>query len=121
MDLLTAIREGNREELDAMLADDVVFYGPLSTYHGRDQVVDLLALLRNVIEDLSPTREAVTVGAGETLTFMKGHLEDEELDGVLIQLRDREGRITEVRMLFRPMGPLQKAVRRMARAMTEDA
>ncbi len=57
MDLLTAIRERDREALAAMVADDVVFYSPATTYRGREQVVDLLALIGSVLEDVTAIRE----------------------------------------------------------------
>ena len=42
MDLLEAIIARDREALAALVADDVVFNSPVTTYRGRDQVVDLL-------------------------------------------------------------------------------
>jgi hypothetical protein len=113
MDLLTAIRERDRGALAAMVADDVVFNGPASTYHGRDQVVHLLALTGSVLEDVTAT------GAVETVTFVKGHLDGEELNGVLVEIRDDDGRIAEITLLLRPLATLQVAVRQMARALAE--
>ena len=85
MDLLGAIRAGDREALGAMVADDVVFNGPVTTYQGRDQVVHLLALIGSVLDDITATGEV------ETVTFVKGHMDGEELDGVLIEIRDDRG------------------------------
>ncbi len=117
MDLLTAIREGDREALAAMVADDVVFQSPATTYRGRDQVVDVLALIGTVFEDATATREVE--GELETVTFVKGHSEGEELDGYLVEIRDGDGRLAEVTLLLRPLATLQKAVVRMARALAE--
>jgi ketosteroid isomerase-like protein len=36
MDLLSAIRERDREALAALVADDVVLYSPATTYRGRE-------------------------------------------------------------------------------------
>ena len=113
MDLLTAIRERDREALAALVADDVVFYSPATTYRGREQVVDLLALIGTVLEDVTATREV------ETVTFIKGHSEGEELDGVLVEITDDDGRIAEITLLLRPLATLQKAVVRLAGALAE--
>ena len=113
MELLRAIRARDREALALMVADDVVFHGPVSTYRGRDQVVDVLALIGSVLEDVTATREV------ETVTFVKGHMEGEELDGVLVEIRDADGRIAEITLLLRPLATLQAAVLRMARALAE--
>jgi hypothetical protein len=113
MDLLGAIRERDREALAAMVADDVVFNGPVTTYQGRDQVVLLLALVGGVLDDLEATGEV------EIVTFVKGHLDGEDLNGVLIEIRNDDDRITEITLLLRPLTLLQTAVQRMARALAE--
>jgi hypothetical protein len=113
MDLLSAISEGNREALAAMVADDVVFYSPATTYRGRDQVVDMLVLIGGVLTDLTATREV------ETVTFVKAHLDDDELDGVLVEIQDGEGRIAEITLLMRPLATVQAGVRQLARALAE--
>ena len=113
MDLLSAIREGDREALAEMVADDVVFHSPATTYRGRDQVVDVLALTGSVLEDATATREV------ETVTFVKGRSEGDELDGVLVEIKDDDGRIAEITLLLRPLAAVQKAVVRMARALAE--
>jgi ketosteroid isomerase-like protein len=115
MDLLSAIRERDREALAALVADDVVFYSPATTYRGRDQVVDVLALIGTVLEEVTATRQV------ETVTFIKGHSEGEHLDGVLVEVTDADGRIAEITLLLRPLATLQMAIRRLARAMAEGA
>jgi len=113
MDLLSAIRERDREALAALVADDVVFHSPATTYRGREQVVDLLVLIGSVLEDVTATREV------ETVTFLRGYSEGDELDGVLVELKGDDGLITEITLLLRPLAALQKAVVRLARALAE--
>ena len=116
MDLLGAIREGDREALAGMLADDVVFNSPATVYRGRDQVVDLLVLIGKVLDD-----GLTATGQVETVAFVKGHLDGEELNGVLVEITDDGGRITEITLLLRPLATLQTAVLRLARALAEGA
>jgi hypothetical protein len=118
MDLLSAITIGDRRELEALLSDDVVFRSPSTIYRGREQVVDLLALA--IIEDLAPSREPIAITDAETITFITGHVDSDELDGVLIQARGGDGRIAEITMFLRPLGALQKVLQRIARAITES-
>lgn len=115
MDLLTAINEQDRGALSAMVADNVVFNGPVTTYTGSDQVVHLLALIGSVLDDITATGEV------ESVTFVKAHLDGEELDGALIETRDESGRIGEITLLMRPLAMVQTAVRRMARALAEGS
>ena len=111
MDLLTAIRERDREALGALVADDVVFYSPSTVYRGREQVVELLVLIGGIFEDPVATREV------ETVKFIKGRSEDDELDGVLVEVKDDDGRIAEITLLLRPLAALQRATVRLARAL----
>ena len=114
MELVQAIREQDREALGAMVADDVVFHSPATTYRGRDQVVDVLAVIGRVLEDLTATHEV------ETVTFVNGHLDDgEELDGVLVETTAADGRVAEISLLLRPLATLEIGVRKMARALAE--
>jgi hypothetical protein len=113
MDLLSAIRARDREAISALVADDVVFHSPATTYRGREQVVDLLAVIGRVLEDVT------AIGEVETVTFIRGRSEDDELDGVLVEIRDEDGLIAEITLLLRPLAALQKAVVRLARALAE--
>jgi hypothetical protein len=113
MRLLEAIREQDREALGALVADDVVFDSPTTTYRGRDQVVQLLALIGQVLDDVTATREM------ETVTFIKGRLGDDELNGVLVEITGDDGRIVEITLLLRPLATLQLAVRQLARVLAE--
>jgi hypothetical protein len=113
MDLLSAIRAHDREAISGLVADDVVFHSPATTYRGREQVVDLLVLIGSVLEDVTVTREV------ETVTFIRGRSEGDELGGVLVEVRNEEGLIAEITILLRPLAALQKAVVRMARALAD--
>jgi ketosteroid isomerase-like protein len=119
MDLLSAIAEGDREALSAMVSDDVVYHSPGTTYRGRDQVVDVLRVAPHVLASLTATREAVEIGAGGTLTFPTATVEDEELHGVLIEARDEAGRVAEITWYLRPLRGVVTAVRHLARALAE--
>ena len=44
MSVLKAMAERDRDALDAVVADDVVFNGPATAYEGREQVVEVLAI-----------------------------------------------------------------------------
>jgi len=111
MDLLSAIREQDREALGALVSDDVVFYSPATVYRGREQVVDLLVLIGGVLENVTATGEV------DTVTFVKGQSEGDELNGVLVEIRDDEDHIAEITLLLRPLAAVQKAVVRLARAL----
>ncbi len=96
-----------------MVADDVAFYSPTTIYRGREQVVEILGVIGRLLENPVATREV------ETVKFITGYTEGEELNGVLVEVKDDDGRIAEITLLLRPLATLQKAVVRMARALAE--
>jgi hypothetical protein len=57
----------------------------------------------------------------DTVTFITGQSEGDELNGVLVEIRDDDDRIAEITILLRPLAAVQKAVVRLARAMTEGS
>jgi hypothetical protein len=111
--LLEAIDAGDRDALEGMLADDVVFHSPVQTYRGRDQVVLLLTTIAGVIDEVEATRELNGV------TFFAATVEEHPVDGVLDEHTDAAGHIAEFTLMLRPMAQLQAAVARMARALAE--
>ena len=119
MDLLGAIAAGDRDALAAMVSDGVVYHTPGTTYRGRDQVVDVLAVAPSVIANLRATRDQVAIGDSEGLMFVTGTVEQEQLHGVLLEARDEAGRIAEITLLLRPLSVVQAAVRHLARALAE--
>ena len=111
MRLLEAIDAGDRDALEGMLADDVVFHSPVQTYRGRDQVVLLLTTIAGIIDDVEATRELNGV------TFFAATVEEHPVDGVLDEHTDAAGHVAEITLMLRPLAQLQAAVARMARAL----
>jgi phage major head subunit gpT-like protein len=109
--LLAAIADSDREALNALLADDVVFHSPVQTYRGRDQVVHLLTIVGGIIEDVEATREL------DGVTFFAATVEEHPVDGMLDEHSDAAGHIAEITLMLRPLAQLQAAVARMARAL----
>jgi hypothetical protein len=117
--VLKAMAERDRDALDAVVTDDVVFNGPATAYEGREQVVEVLAIGAGVLQGLTAAREPATIGPGETLTLIEASVEGEQLNGVLLERTDEGGRVAEVTILLRPLGPLQTVIRHIARGMAE--
>jgi hypothetical protein len=106
--LITAVANQDRDELRELLAEDVTFNSPVRTYTGREEVTHLLATIGSLEDDLRPTRSTTFVQFGK-------------LDGVLHEAWDEDGRLKELTLTLRPLGPLLKAVDRMGRALGEPA
>jgi hypothetical protein len=112
-ELLMAIADQDREALEALLSDDVVFHSPVQTYRGRDQVVHLLVTLGGVVDDVEPIRSL------EGVTFFAANIEEHPVDGVLDEHHDAVGQVGELMLMLRPLAQLQAAVARMARTLAD--
>jgi hypothetical protein len=113
MTLLEAIDAGDRDALEAIVAEDVVFHSPVQTYRGRGQVLRLLVTIGGVIDGVSVTREL------DGVTFFSATVEEHPVDGVIVQEAGEDGRVSEITIMLRPLAQLQAAVARMARALAE--
>jgi ketosteroid isomerase-like protein len=111
--LLAAIATRDRNALDEMLAEDVVFHSPVQTYRGRAQVVHLFVTIGSVLDRVEVTREV------DGVTFFEAQVEEYPVDGVMDQRVGEDGRITEITLMLRPLPGLQAAVARMARALAK--
>jgi len=112
--LLPAIASGDREALEALVAEDVVFHSPVQTYRGREQVLLLLVTIGGIIDDVQATREL------DGVTFFTARVEEHPVDGVLDEHADDQGKVTELTLMLRPLAALQAAVARMARALADS-
>jgi hypothetical protein len=106
--IFTAIATQDRGALRDLLAEDVTFNSPVRSYTGREEVVNLLATIGGLEDELRPTRSTTFVQFGK-------------LDGVLHEAWDDDGQLKELTLTLRPLGQLLKAVDRMGAALREPA
>lgn len=118
MSLLQAIASADRDALDRMLADEVVFHSPVQTYRGRDQILLLLTTVGGVLDAVEASQE-IQVHPGHTITFFAAEVEGHPVDGVLDERHHGQDRIREITVMLRPLAQLQAAVARMARALAD--
>jgi hypothetical protein len=116
--LIDALRTADRAALADVLTEDVAFHSPVTDYRGRDEVVNLLATIGTVVEDVRVRRELRQ--DRETATFIEGTVGGRAVDGVLDQIRDETGGICEITLMLRPLESLLEGVRRMRTALGLD-
>jgi hypothetical protein len=98
-----------REDIDAvreLLAPDIVFHSPV-TFHpflGRDNVMQLLALVAETFEQFRYTDE-LTVDGAHALIF-KANVAGKELEGIDLLRFDDQGLIADFTVMVRPLSGL---------------
>ena len=99
-----AMRERDFETLGATLADGVVLHSPITgsfPIEGREQVVDLLRIVRQALEDLQPVAE---LGDDDTHALMfEARIGRQKIQALDVLRFDAEGRIREFRIFIRPL------------------
>ena len=95
----------------AELAPDAVFHSPVEDYEGRDRIGSVLAAVTEVVA--VPRSSRLIDGSGETLLAFTAELEGRAGDGVLLATGERDGAISELTLMVRPLAALLDAVDRM--------
>lgn len=104
-------------ELQAMLAEDIVFRSPYvwRPYHGRQAAWLILSTVLDVFQDFAYHRELV-VGDDWALEF-SARLGDLSLKGIDLIRLDNDGRIVEFEVFIRPFNGLQALGAEMVRRL----
>jgi SnoaL-like domain len=117
-----AFEGGDRERLADVIAPDVVLHSPITSsfrFVGREEVADLLAVVRELFEDLSYTAE---FGAGDDyVTVFQALVGDRRLEGTDILRLDPEGRVREITVFIRPLAGLAALTAALAPRLARDS
>lgn len=99
-----AFEGGDSRGLADALAPDVVLHSPITSsfrFGGREEVAALLAIVRELFEDLSYTAE---FGTGDDYaTVFRARVNGTQLEGTDILRLDRQGRVREITVFIRPL------------------
>ena len=99
-----AMRERDFETLGETLADDVVLHSPITgsfPFQGREQVLDLLRIVRGALEDLSSVAD---FGDDDTHAMMfEARIGRQRIQALDVLRFDAEGLIREFRIFIRPL------------------
>jgi len=111
----------DRQALQAMLAEDVVFRSPFAwrPYEGRQAAWLILSTVMEVFQDFAYHRE-LAVGPDWALEF-SARVGDLSLKGIDLIRLDDEGRIVEFEVFIRPANGLQALGAEMARRLAVSA
>jgi ketosteroid isomerase-like protein len=115
-DLRRAVEAKDLAAVEAMLAEDVVFRSPAlhKPYRGRAATMVFIRAATEVFEDFRYVRTFTEDdGRGHVLMFTAS-VGGRELEGVDIVSLDEDGRISEFRVMIRPMTGLVALAEAMA-------
>ncbi|MCU1276979.1 MAG: hypothetical protein JWM53_525 [bacterium] len=109
-----AVEAKDLAALTALLAEDVVFYSPVSfkPYRGREQVGWILATVATVFEDFVYVDELQT-GAHSVLRF-RARIGERAAEGVDLIEADEHGAVRSLTVMVRPLSALQALAEAMA-------
>lgn len=114
-----AVEARDTGALEAALAEDVVFRSPVvyKAYEGREATMVVLEAVTKVFEEFSYLDAAE--GERSAMLIFRARVGDKEIEGLDHLVFDADGRVTELRVMVRPMSgvyALADAMRRQLEA-----
>lgn len=105
--------------MDRLLADDVVFHSPVvhSPQRGKALTVGYLAAALQVLGNESFRYVREVVSARDAVLEFEVDLDGVHVNGVDLMHWDEAGRITEFKVMVRPLKAMDAVRRRMAEAL----
>ena len=99
------------DDAASVFAPQTRFRSPFTDYARREDVVHLLGQIRKVLTDVRVTRELSDAEA--TMSAFEARVGEEEVQGVLVESRDGDGRLADAMLMLRPYAGLRTAMRAM--------
>jgi len=109
--IVEAFAAGDSAAMTRLLAPDATFHSPVTDYHGRERVAQVLAALVQVITDVRVTN--VLDGVEGTAAFFTATGDGRQADGVLHVVAARDAPVTELTLMLRPLTTLHAGIERM--------
>jgi hypothetical protein len=114
-----AAENGDAAAIAALVTEDATFHTPILTedLHGKDLALRFLGEATRIIEHLAYTDE---VGDGErTILFWSGVVDEREISGVTVLVKDEAGLISDITVLLRSWGVVANFRDTMLRALAD--
>jgi hypothetical protein len=112
--IVEAFAAGDSAAMTRLLAPDATFHSPVTDYHGRERVAQVLAALVQVLTDVRLT--SVLDGVAGTAAFFTATGDGRRADGVLHVLAAPDvpdAPVTELTLMIRPLKTLHAGIERM--------
>ena len=114
-DFVRAVLASDGPAIQAELAAAAAFNSPIRRYEKQGEVVHLLTLIGTVLPEARIER--TWRGTRGAATVISATVDGAQLDGVMEELHDHNGRVREVTLMLRPHSAMMLAIKRMAAAL----
>ena len=113
----SAVESGDPAQMEAALAEDVVFRSPVvyKPYEGREATMAVLRAVFQVFEDFAYLDAAE--GERSAMLIFRARAGDKEVEGLDHLTFGDDGRVTELRVMVRPMSGLYALADTMRRQL----
>lgn len=111
MPFIDALADPSAAGVDDLLSDQVSFRSPYTDYTGRGEVAHLVSLIRQVLVDLRPVEQLNH--RDTTMTLFEARVAEEEVQGMLYERHDSDGRVEQAMLTIRPYAGLRASMRAM--------
>ena len=113
----SAVLDWDRDGLTEALAEDVVFRSPVvyKPYEGREATMAVLEAVSQVFEDFAYVDKLE--GSASAALIFRAKVGDREIEGLDHLSFDEEGRVSELRVMVRPMSGMNVLADAMRRQL----
>ncbi|MGI9163105.1 MAG: nuclear transport factor 2 family protein [Mycobacterium sp.] len=113
---LSVIVDGHTADLDALLAEDAVFYSPavFTPQHGRAKAATYLRAAEQMFSNTGFHYVDMWFADGSAVLEFAAEIDGVTVEGIDLIRWNTEDRITSVKVMIRPIKALQAVVSRMA-------
>jgi hypothetical protein len=116
--MVEAFLAGDAVAMTELLCADATFHSPVTDYHGRERVGEVLEALAQVLAD---ARASVRLEACETTAvFFTATLDGRRGDGALLVVAGPDGSVCDVTLMVRPLRSLLAGIERMKALLAAD-
>jgi hypothetical protein len=114
--MVEAFLRGDHEAMIELLSPDATFHSPVTDYHGRERVGEVLGAL---VQVLTEARASIRFEAGgATAAFFTATLDGRPGDGALLVVAGPDGSVSDLTLMVRPLGSLLVGIERMKALLT---
>jgi hypothetical protein len=109
--VVAAFLGGDAAAVAELLAPEAAFHSPVTDYHGRERVREVLSAVAQVVTDA--TASSVLDAPGQTVAFFSAKTQGRHCEGVLRVVVGPDGDVTDVTLMIRPLKSLLLGIERM--------
>jgi hypothetical protein len=116
--LLALLQPDDQSRPQPPLSEEIIFQSPVKDYRGPADVAHILSTIGDVLDQIDVQRELTA--DREIVTIIIARHRGQQMNGMLHEIHDANGRVERVTLLLRPLSTLRQAIAGMVAALEQS-